>query len=82
MYTLLMFILYFHEVCKYCDKYQIISVLIKCIINNKEKITSLLSGLNNRANRNKLLDTIVKYTAYEKRKRMNIIDLQAQALLS
>jgi hypothetical protein len=55
---------------------------ITYIINNQEKVTSLLSALNNRSNKNKLLDTIVKYTAYDKRKRINIIELQALVCLS
>jgi hypothetical protein len=82
MYTHLMYVPYFSLVLKYCDRHLSMMKFITYIINNQEKITSLLSGLNNCTNRNKLLNIIVKYTAYDKRKRMNIIDLQAQALLS
>lgn len=82
MYTHLMYIPYFHEVHKYCGRYLSMMKFITYITNNPEKITSLLSGLMNRKDKNKLLNTIVKYSAYDKRKRINIIDLQAHALLS
>ncbi|MDP2104667.1 MAG: IS4 family transposase, partial [Desulfobulbaceae bacterium] len=82
MYTHLMYIPYFHKVRNYCDRNLSMMKFITYIINNQEKIESLLSGLVNSVDNNKLLDTIVKYSAYDKRKRMNIIDLQAQVLLS
>jgi hypothetical protein len=82
MYTHLMYIPYFHEVSNYCGRYLSMMKFITYIINNQEKIASLLSGLNNRSNKNKLLDIIVKYTAYDKRKRINIIELQALMCLS
>jgi hypothetical protein len=82
MYTHLIYIPYFHEVSNYCGRYLSMMKFITYIINNQEKVTSLLSALNNRSNKNKLLDTIVKYTAYDKRKRINIIELQALVCLS
>lgn len=82
MYTHLMYIPYFQEVYNYCKRYLSMMKFITYVINNQQKINSLLSGLSNRKDKKELLDIVIKYTAYDKRKRINIIDLQAQALLS
>lgn len=82
MYTHLLYIPYYQLIEKCFSRYLSMMKFIKYIINNQEKITSLLSGLVNNYPNNKLLDTIVRYGAYDKRKRMNIIDLQALLLLS
>lgn len=82
MYTHLMYIPYFHKVRKYCGRNLSMMKFITYIINNQEKIESLLSGLVNSVDNNKLLDIIVKYSAYDKRKRINIIDLQTHLILS
>lgn len=82
MYTHLMYMPYFHEVLKYCGRYLSMMKFITYIIKNQQKINSLLSGISNRTEIEKLLEIVIKYTAYDKRKRINIIDLQAQIFLS
>jgi len=83
MYTHLLYVPYFHIINHYCGRYLSMMKFITYIINNQEKIESLLSGLmNNIPNNKDLLDTIVKYGAYDKRKRLNIIDIQTNLLLS
>jgi hypothetical protein len=82
MYTHLMYMPCFHTVLKYCGRHLSMMKFITYIINNQEKVTGLLSMLTNCQEKNNLLETIVRYTAYDKRKRINIIDLQVQAYLS
>ena len=83
MYTHLLYVPYLHKINQYCGRCLSMMKFITYIISNQEKIESLLSGLMNNVPDDKdLLDIIVKYGAYDKRKRLNIIDIQTHLLLS
>jgi hypothetical protein len=81
MYTHLLYIPYSQLIEKYYGRYLSLMKFIKYIINNQKKIDSLLSGLIHGADNHNLI-IVIKYAAYDKRKRMKFYHLQTQILLS
>jgi hypothetical protein len=82
--THFLYVPYSNMVMKHCHNRALSMMKFFKYINNDQKVIRYLAkglGKNIIYNKN-TLDNLVRYCAYDKRKRMNIIDLEKQLLLS
>ena len=81
--THLLYIQYLNKIQKHSGKYLSMMKFIK-YINKNPVLISLLLKASKKKNSSicALLDTLARYCAYDKRKRLNILDLQFQVFLS
>lgn len=81
--THLLYIQYLNKVHQYCGRNLSMMKFIKYINKNPCVTSILLKALKKDVSSiSILLDNLVRYCAYDKRKRLNIIDLQSLVLLS
>ncbi len=81
--THLLYVTFCLKVKQYCGRDLSMMKFIKYTIDNQEVVGQLLKAINNEPENNKeLLNKLVRYCAYDKRKRMNMKDLEKSIFLS